>query len=494
MSAQSVSTAPDEVAALLADFAAHAPDALDARASRAAKAVLIDSLAVSMGALTHAAAQAARRHAYRFPAADGCVIWGSARRAAPELAALTNGVLLRCYDYNDFFVGKRNSGHPSDMVAGVIAAAEWADADGAKLLSALALGYEVVAASFDAFSTAPGGWDYTNLVAPGATCAIARVLGLSAGQAREALAMTVVPHFASDEIESGDLNRRGDLTMWKRFNGSDAVRNALQACLLAQVGVEGAVRPFVGRQGFIQKLANKSEDAIPALQERLAAKRPLSRIAETYMKRWPVGSLAQSAIQAALAARQRVSDPERIRQVRVFAEEGAYEHLVKIRTAPYAPISRETADHALPYIVAAAVLDGYVRTDSFAPARVLDPARQRFVAEKVKAAPEPALGTIAGGKHKRAEAGYLGRVEIELTDGTVVHGEAKPFPGHPKNPFTDDELAAKLRENMEPFAGGERTAALTRSLASIETLKSVRELTALLALPETSRVDSAKTE
>ena len=58
------------------------------------------------------------------------------------------------------------------------------------------------------------------------------------------------------------------------------------------VGVEGAVRPFVGKQGFIQKLANKIEDTIPVLKDRLAAKRPLTRIAETNMKRWPVGSLA----------------------------------------------------------------------------------------------------------------------------------------------------------------------------------------------------------
>ena len=148
MSAQNVS-ATDEVASLIADFTVQAPAQLDARATRAAKAVLIDSLAVCMGALTHPAAQAARRHAYRFATQDGCVIWGSPKRAAPELAALTNGVLLRCYDYNDFFVGQRNSGHPSDMVAGVIAAAEWADADGSALLSALALGYEVVAAAFD---------------------------------------------------------------------------------------------------------------------------------------------------------------------------------------------------------------------------------------------------------------------------------------------------------------------------------------------------------
>ena len=54
-----------------------------------------------------------------------------------------HGVLLRCYDYNDFFVGARNSGHASDMISGVIAAAEWANVSGANLLSAIAIGYEV---------------------------------------------------------------------------------------------------------------------------------------------------------------------------------------------------------------------------------------------------------------------------------------------------------------------------------------------------------------
>src|SRR5262249_13611020 len=156
-----------------------------------------------------------------------------------------------------------------------------------------------------------------------------------------------------------------------------------------------------------------------------------------------------------LAARAQVKDIASIKQVRVFVEEGAYDHLVKIRSAPYAPISRETADHALPYIVAAAVLDGEVTTESFAPTRVLEPQRQNVAAENVKAAPEAALGTIAGGKHKRHEAGYLGRVEIELLDGTVVRGDPKPFPGHPKNPFSDADLAGKLKENMVPFAGAE---------------------------------------
>ena len=419
------------------------------------------------------------------------MIWGTDKRTTPDLAALTNGVLLRCYDYNDFFVGQRNSGHASDMVSGVVAAAEWANGSGAKLLSALAVGYEVVGAVYDAFSTAPGGWDYTNLTAIGAACAIGRILGLDAQQMQEALAMTVVPHFASDEIESGDLNRRGDLTMWKRFNGSDAVRNALQACLLASVGVEGAVRPFVGKQGFIQKLANKTDDCISVLRERLVAERPLARIAEAYMKRWPVGSLAQSAIQAALAAREKAGYISQIKQVRVFAEEGAYDHLVRIRTAPWEPISRETADHSLPYIVAAAVLDGYVRTDSFDPKRVLDVARQRFLKDRVVVTSAPELGALAGGKLRRAQAGYLSRVEIEMTDGRVVHGAAVPAPGHPKNPFTDADLAAKLYENVEPLIGAEHAKKLEQLLFSIERTKNVRELTAFLAVEKSAAIDAA---
>ena len=481
----------DEVGELIANYVVNVSGKLDTRAERAAKAALIDSIAVAIAALRHPAAQNARKHAYRFPAnGNGCVIWGTPKRVAPELAALTNGVLLRCHDYNDFFVGLRNSGHASDILSGVIAAAEWTNAPGRKLLSAVAVGYEMVGAAFDAFSTAAGGWDYTNLMQFGATAAIARLLNLNAGQTREAMGMTVVPHFASDEIESGELNRRGDLSMWKRFNGADAARNSLQACLLAQVGAEAAVRPFVGKCGFIQKM-NMKDDPVPVLRERLDPRRPLSRVNEAFMKRWPVGSVAQSAIQAALQARSRIKDRSRIRQIRVFAEEGAYDHLVKIRQDPWHPISRETADHSLPYIVSAAVLDGAITVNSFSPKVVLNPGRQAFI-QKVTCTPALELGSHAMGKHKRVEMGYLSRIEIELDDGTVVHGDAWPFPGHHKNRFSDADLNDKLRENIEPIAGARRAEHLTSVLWSLDKVRNTRELTRLLAFGGKIDVDSAR--
>lgn len=470
----------DEVAERLADFTVNVSGALDADMLHSAKRALSDSVAVALGALDHQASHIARKFAGPFTRPDGAVIWGTSMRANPDLAAFVNGSLLRCYDYNDFYVGERNSGHPSDMAAAVIAVGEWVDASGEEALVALAVGYEVVGAAFDAFSTAPGGWDYTNLTAIGACAAIARLLKLDVEQAREAFGMTVTPHFATDEVESCELNARGDLTLWKRFNGSDAVRNALQACFLAQAGVEAPVRPFTGSNGFIAKLDN-SHDPVPVILDRLRTGNKLSRISQTYMKLWPVGSMAQSAIRAALEARAQVSDLSKIKEVRVFSEEGAYQHFIEMRQDPYHPISRETADHSMAYVVAAAVLDGEIGIDSFDIERVLDGKRQKFVAEQIKCVAEPALGTLKGGKLARAAAGYLSRVEIELVDGTVVLGAAKPFPGHPKAPFSDADIAQKVTQNALPFAGQEVTDRIIKALVNFETFASVKEFTKLLA-------------
>jgi 2-methylcitrate dehydratase len=125
---------------------------------------------------------------------------------------------------------------------------------------------------------------------------------------------------------------------------------------------------------------------------------------------------------------------------------------------------------------------------------VTAPERQRFLNDKVTAAPAPELGTIAGGKHKRAEAGYLSRVEIELTDGRVVHGAATPFPGHPRKPFSDADFAAKLRENAEPYLGAAQTERLTSVLFAIDRAGTASDITALLARSDESSIDSSPAE
>lgn len=479
----------DDVADALAAYAVETDTTLGPEATEVTTCVLFDAVAVALGALRHRAAQVARRYAYRFPMGnDGCAIWGTTKRATPEAASLANGVLLRCYDYNDLYVGKRSAAHPSDIIAGLVAVAEVTRASGRDLLSAIALGYEIILDLLDTLALAPGGWDYANLTAIGAACALARLIRLSRAQAREALAITVVPHLASDEIESGDLNARGDLTMWKRFNGADAIRQAVYACTLAAVGAEGVVRPFTGKLGLLRKLQS-TDNPLPYLRARLADRRPLARVGEVTMKRWPVGSRAQSAIQAALRARAKLADATRIKAVRVAADPSAYEHLVRVRQDPWHPMSRETADHSLPYIIATAVLDGMVRSESFAPRLVLEPNRQAFL-QCVAVKPLerlPARSDVASGY----ASVYTTRVEIETLAGAVVTGEADVAPGHPDNRFGREDLETKLREGVGADVDAE---ALIAALWAVDRLESVRELTARLTVRSGRDIDAETVE
>ena len=470
----------DQLQRALAAFACQASNELDSRVLRGAKVAIMDTLAVALGALRHPAARAARRYARFSEVATGASLWGSGRVVTAECAALVNGVPLRGYDYNDLYSNKAG-GHPSDMIPGLIALAEWRKLSGAGLLGAVAVGYEVVVALFDTLDNHGGGWDYPTTVMVGATCAAARLLSLSEAQTREALAIAVIPHFASNEVESSELNARGDLTMWKRFNGSDAVRQAVYACLLAECGVEGAVRPFEGQSGFLAKYARGADNA-SVLLTHLDPRHPLGRINSVVFKRWPVGSRGQSAIQAALEARAKVKDAWRVKQVRVFSDDAAFDHLVRRREDPMHPRSRETADHSLPYIVAAAVLDGFVKVESFDLDKVLDANRQQFLINKVVAESDPAL---AGG----AKKGFVSRVEIVDADGKTHHGAAKAPPGHPDQPFSDTDFEQKLAENVSPLFGTERAAQITQAVWSIDKADGLRNLTRLLVLQDPASID-----
>jgi 2-methylcitrate dehydratase len=299
----------------------------------------------------------------------------------------------------------------------------------------------------------------------------ARLLGLTADQAAEAFGIAAVQHIQSNEIESSATNRRGDLTMWKRFHGADIMRHAVDACLLALSGAEGAVRPFQGRLGFLAVFGAEG-DPLPLLREKLRPEMPMLATARTDMKRWPVGSRGQSAIRAAIEARRKLPDGARIAAVRVATEEDVYNHLVRIRTDPWRPQSRETADHSLPYIVGTAVLDGFVNVSSFNLEKVLDPDRARFIAEKVAIEVDPALTAAGAGTSRNTS-----RVEIVTEDGDIYSGAPLPGPGHHENPFDIGDLSEKFHENADGLLGHSRIEVILSIASSLAAAKGIHELT-----------------
>ena len=441
----------------------------DTAALTGAKRILIDTLAVGLGAFDHPAARNARRYLEFFdPPAAGSAIWGTHLRASPDKATLVNGVLLRCYDYNDVMIGKKGAGHPSDMVAAVLAFADWRGMSGKDLLAALVVGYEIAEALHDIVPAEAAGWDHANVSALGATCAIGRLMKLTFNQMCEALGIAAIQHVQSNEIESSALNQHGDLTMWKRYHGADAMRHALDACLLAAAGAEGPVRPFRGKLGFLH-IFGVTEDPVPYLTERLRPGHVTGAAHRTNFKRWPVGSRAQSAIASALDARAKAGKTA-IAAVHVRAEPGVYEHLVAIRQDPWRPVSRETADHSLPYIVGAAALDGFIDVGSFDLAKVNDPKRAQFIADHVTIEAVDAIPGI-----KTARGWHLSEVEITTQDGQSFKGSVRPGPGHQDNPFTDKDLQEKWQDNAAPLIGAQKATALFELMQKSESIK-VREL------------------
>ncbi len=89
----------------------------------ACKRRLIDTFASAMGAYDEPLCQMARAIARRYTGTPGASVWGSDTQTAPEMAAFVNGTMVRYLDISDTYLGL-GGGHPSDVIAGIIAVAE----------------------------------------------------------------------------------------------------------------------------------------------------------------------------------------------------------------------------------------------------------------------------------------------------------------------------------------------------------------------------------
>jgi 2-methylcitrate dehydratase len=107
----------------------------------------------------------------------------------------------------------------------------------------------------------------------------------------------------------------------------------------------------------------------------------------------------------------------------------------------YKPETRETADHSLPYVIAAAVADGNVLPDSFSEEKLRDP-RIWDLLGKIKVVADPEIDALFPGV-KRA------RVAITDTSDQTYKAEVDHAKGSPKNPMSDEEIVAKFQANAE---------------------------------------------
>ena len=195
------------------------------------------------------------------------------------------------------------------------------------------------------------------------------------------------------------------------------------------------------------------------------------KIMECSMKPFPTEGLTHSPITATLTLlnRHRIM-PEEIEEVVIRTISRAVDILAD--PSKYTPTSKETADHSLPYCIAAAIVDGNVTLDQFTKNKLND-TRIRSVIKKVKVVADPELEKLFPELNTAI-------VEVTCEDGQRFTQRVDFPKGNPKNRMTDEEVLTKFHANVLSVVSEEREKAIISKITNLETAQ-IRELTKLLA-------------
>ena len=420
----------------------------------ACKLRVIDAFSSALGAYDNPTSALARKVALRSRTDNPATVWGSNIQTAPEAAAFANGVMTRLLDISDTYLGK-SRGHPSDMISGILAVAESVHADGKAVINAITLAYDVYCSFCNAIDINAKGWDQPVYGVLGCVLGAGKLLKLSRDQMANAVAMALAPNMSLAQA------RRGALSNWKGCAGANASRNAVFAAQLAQDGFTGPTAVFEGNGG-LWEVIGRHDWPLP-YNEHL--------ITQTHLKCLPICYHGQSAVFAALDLRPQVK-VEDIAEIVVDGYKAAH-MMMGTDANRWAPSTRETADHSMPYVVAMALLDGSVTDASFSDARLVDPAVAALMA-KIKMRSDDRLDSLY-------PEGAPARVTIRTKAGQTLSKEVIYPRGHAKNQLSDADVLAKFHELTAARLNDAQRTSVLETLLKLEGVSDVTTVIKQLA-------------
>ena len=380
-------------------------------------------------------------------------------KTAPDRAALYNAALVRYLDFNDSYLAKYETCHPSDNLGAVLAASEYAGKSGKDLLTALAIAYQVQCRLSDVAPVRAKGFDHTTQGAYAVAAGVAKALGLGQKKTANAIAISGT---ANNALR---VTRTGSLTNWKGLAYPHTAFAATSDTFLAMHGITGPLEVFEGTKGFMDAIAGHFE--IDWLGENLEIVR------RTNIKKYNAEFHAQSALEGVLELREvhhlRVDEIERI-EVEIFdvayhiiggGEEGNKLHIQ----------TKEEADHSLPYMVAVALLDGEVTPRQYAPKRIERHDVQTLL-RKVEVRPNEEMSELF------PEA-IPCQIQVFLKNGRILSIEKEDYEGFYTQPMSWEKASEKFERLAKPFTDEELRMGIIEAVARLETLE-VQQLTELL--------------
>jgi 2-methylcitrate dehydratase len=421
-------------------------DDLDAATIERVKSHLIDTVGCGIAAFDERPVRICRDVA--LAAAGTATVIGSNRRTTPDLATFANGAAFRYYDLNDAYVG-RVAGHPSDHIAACLAVAEAERASAPELITAIVLAYEINCRMIDAFDITTRGWDPPVFSLPAVALAAGKLMKLGPDRLTQAVNLAINDHIPMAQT------RVQTLSDWKGLADAEAGRNAVFAALLARGGLSGPAPIFEGHSGFFRQVSGPAEVDVNAFGRRGMP----FRIHQCSMKAYPAVIYAQTAIVAGIAVAKEVGSLDRIVAIEIATTRRGYQRAGS-EPEKWAPDTRDTADHSLPYITARAMFDGDITNDSYAPQMLREPRILAFM-RKITVSEDPALTARVG-------SAVPTRVTAILNDGQRISREVDDTPGFAGRPMNRAEVERKFRGNVGERWPRERTNAILQALWGLD--------------------------
>jgi 2-methylcitrate dehydratase len=135
------------------------------------------------------------------------------------------------------------------------------------------------------------------------------------------------------------------------------------------------------------------------------------------------------------------------------------------------PDCRETADHSIPYVVAAALMDGTVTPKQFDDAHLRSPDLRALLAKI-----EVVINDEFTQAYERLPVEHHTRVNVVMRGGERYTGEAGGAKGDLSLPKTDSQIAEKFLGVTEEFLGPGRARAALDRLFRLEELDSTARI------------------
>lgn len=449
----------EEVLHLSAYIAEAAARPLPEAVAAKARLHLLDTFGAIVSGTQLAAGRLGARFAAQAGGVEEALAVGAGTLLPAAQAAFANGMAAHADETDDSHLAGRC--HPGcAIIPAALAVAEREDADGAALLRAVVLGYDVgvrvnLALGFPPPAEARHS---THSIGPafGAAAACAALLRLDQRQVRHVLS------YAAQQASGIPFWNRDPYHVEKAFDfAAMPARNGALSALMVAAGLTGTEDPLTGRHNLFAAFGTRPDRA--ALVDALGTR---FEIEHASIKKWCVGSPIQAVLDAVVAITGGApQDPALIGSVTITMPDDRI-HIVDDRAMP---------DVCVQHLAAVALLDGTV---SFAAAhdvaRMQDPA-VRALRARVTLVPSAELTAAVPARQAI--------VAIAGVDGRERRHHARAVRGTPENPMPRAEVEAKSLDLLAPLLGAPRATALVALLRGLNASTRVRSLRPLLRPP-----------